>query len=60
MKRYYKFKLKYPKYCENLTPAVAQLGFIHNVIKFQPVRDQHGRRILILEGGSKYLQFVIG
>lgn len=52
MKRYYKFKIKYPKYCHNLVPATGKLGFEHNIVNFQPKRDQHGRRILILRGGA--------
>lgn len=51
--RYYKFKVKYPKYCDNLMPATAKRPFEHNVVNYQPRRDQHGRRILILSGASK-------
>lgn len=51
MRRYYKFKLKYPDYCKNLTPSTGKLGFEHNIVNFQPKRDQYGRRILIIMGG---------
>lgn len=54
MQRYYKFKTKYPKYCENLLPATGRLGFEHNIVNFQPRRDQHGRRILILKSGAAW------
>jgi len=54
IKRYYRFKQKFPKYCKNLTPATARVGFENNVIKFQPKRDQNGARILILHGGREW------
>ncbi|XP_063697584.1 clavesin-2-like [Culicoides brevitarsis] len=54
MLRYYKFKLKHPDLCENLVPKTAKIGFQHNIIHFQPLRDQHGRRILIFFGGRDW------
>uniref|UniRef100_A0A336MZZ1 CSON009448 protein n=1 Tax=Culicoides sonorensis TaxID=179676 RepID=A0A336MZZ1_CULSO len=51
MLRYYKFKVKYPEFCKDLLPATGKLGFEHNIVNFQPKRDQHGRRILVLQCG---------
>lgn len=34
-------------------PATAKRPFEQNIVNYQPRRDQHGRRILILSGASK-------
>uniref|UniRef100_A0A336LMQ4 CSON012863 protein n=1 Tax=Culicoides sonorensis TaxID=179676 RepID=A0A336LMQ4_CULSO len=54
MNRYYKFKIKYPKYCDNVMPNTVKRPFEHNTVNFQPKRDQHGRRILILSGAKDW------
>lgn len=54
MRRFYEFKVKYPEFCKNLLPATGSLGFEHNIVNFQPRRDQHGRRILTIKGGSEF------
>ena len=53
IKRYYAFKVKHHKHYEGLTPSKEQNIFNQNVLRVLPNRDQHGRRVLVLELGSK-------
>uniref|UniRef100_A0A0A9YIW8 Alpha-tocopherol transfer protein-like n=1 Tax=Lygus hesperus TaxID=30085 RepID=A0A0A9YIW8_LYGHE len=48
------FKEKYPKYCENLRPLEEKNVFASNVFTVLPYRDQHGRRILLIEAGCRW------
>lgn len=54
IKRYYKFKLKHKNICDDLFPSSVRHVFEQQLIHFQPLRDQHGRRIMILEVGSEW------
>lgn len=54
IKQYYSFKKKHSNIYENLTPIKEKNVFDHNVITVLPNRDQHGRRVLILELGKKW------
>lgn len=54
MRRYYKFKQKYPKYCANLLPHTGKVGFEHQNIQLHPRRTQDGSRIFIVRVGSKW------
>ena len=54
MKKFYKFKIKHKKVCEDLLPTNSRFVFEQNLIHLQPRRDQNGSRILIIECGSKY------
>lgn len=50
----YTFKDKHPKYCRNLVPSKEGNAFEHNIFTVLPYRDQHGRRILLIEAGKKW------
>lgn len=53
IKKYYKFKIKHKKVCENITVESVRHVFEENIIKFLPLRDQDGRRIVYIDCGSK-------
>lgn len=57
IKRYYSFKLKHSDVYSGLVPSKEQNIFQQNILTVQPNRDQFGRRILILELGSKFRIF---
>lgn len=46
-------KLKYGIACEGVLPSNVRHIFNEDIINLLPVRDQHGRRILALDAGSK-------
>lgn len=54
IKRYYAFKIKHSNIYDNLTPSKETNIFKQNILVVFPNRDQLGRRILLLELGSKY------
>ncbi|XP_050670588.1 alpha-tocopherol transfer protein-like isoform X1 [Leptidea sinapis] len=54
IKRYYSFKVKHHKHYEGLTPSKEQNIFNQNILKVLPTRDQLGRRVLVLELGTKW------
>lgn len=53
IKRYYSFKVKHSDIYNGLVPSKEKNIFEQNILTVQPNRDQLGRRILILELGSK-------
>ena len=53
VKRYYHFKQKHSNLYDGLVPSKNKNIFDHNILTVLPNRDQFGRRILILELGSK-------
>lgn len=55
IKRYYSFKVKHHKQYDGLIPSKEQNIFNQNILAVLPVRDQLGRRILVLELGSAYI-----
>lgn len=55
VKRYYQFKQKHNNLYDGLVPSKNKNVFDHNILTVLPNRDQFGRRILILELGSKSL-----
>jgi len=55
VKRYYQFKQKHCNLYDGLVPTKNKNIFDHNILTVLPNRDQLGRRILILELGSKFL-----
>lgn len=57
MQKYFKFKLKYKKYCDDLTVESARIVFEDELVKYLPLRDVEGRRILYLSCGSKLNMF---
>lgn len=56
IKEYYRFKLKHKDIYEGLLPTREKNVFEQNVMLVLPNRDQLGRRILILELGSKFFR----
>ncbi|CAH1953957.1 unnamed protein product [Acanthoscelides obtectus] len=54
IKRYYAFKVKHADMYDGLLPSKEKNVFEQNILTVQPNRDQHGRRILIIELGKKW------
>lgn len=54
LKNFYHMKLKYGAACENIIPSKLRNVFEANILNLLPQRDQHGRRLLVLEAGSKF------
>lgn len=53
LKNFYNMKLKYGIACENIVPAKLRNVFEGEILNLLPNRDQNGRRLLVLEAGSK-------
>lgn len=53
IKNYYSFKIKHADVYKDLKPSNEKNVFDHNVIVVFPNRDQLGRRVAVLELGSK-------
>lgn len=56
MQKYFKFKLKHKKHCEDLTVESTRVVFEDDLVKYLPLRDVEGRRILHLDCGSESCQ----
>lgn len=56
LQKYLKFRMKHKKLCENITVDSVSKVFEDDLLKYQPVRDQYGRRILYLHCGSECLK----
>ncbi|KAK0077278.1 hypothetical protein PV326_010165 [Microctonus aethiopoides] len=54
VKEYYAFKVKHANVYDGLKPSREKNIFDHNILTVLPNRDQHGRRILIIELGKKW------
>ncbi|XP_015127409.1 alpha-tocopherol transfer protein-like isoform X2 [Diachasma alloeum] len=54
VKEYYAFKVKHSNVYDGLKPSREKNIFEHNILTVLPNRDQHGRRILIIELGKKW------
>ncbi|XP_023296437.2 alpha-tocopherol transfer protein-like [Lucilia cuprina] len=54
IKCFFNMKSKYGEACCNVLPAKLQNVFEAEVLQLLPNRDQHGRRILVLEAGKKW------
>lgn len=54
IKQYYNFKLKHATIYDNLKPSREKNIFDHNILTVLPVRDQFGRRVLVIELGKKW------
>lgn len=54
VKHYYSFKVKHSNVYDNLKPSNERNIFEANILTVLPNRDQHGRRILIIELGKKW------
>ncbi|XP_012289204.1 alpha-tocopherol transfer protein-like isoform X2 [Orussus abietinus] len=54
VKNYYSFKVKHANVYDGLKPSREKNIFEQNILTVLPNRDQHGRRILIIELGKKW------
>lgn len=54
IKNYYSFKIKHANVYDDLRPSNERNIFEQNILTVLPTRDQHGRRILIIELGKKW------
>ncbi|XP_043288217.1 alpha-tocopherol transfer protein-like isoform X2 [Venturia canescens] len=54
VKEYYSFKVRHSNVYEGLKPSREKNIFEQNILTVLPNRDQHGRRILIIELGKKW------
>ncbi|XP_076291534.1 alpha-tocopherol transfer protein-like isoform X2 [Lasioglossum baleicum] len=54
VKNYYAFKVKHENVYKGLKPSKEKNIFEHNILTVLPNRDQHGRRVLIIELGKKW------
>ncbi|XP_054284199.1 alpha-tocopherol transfer protein-like isoform X2 [Macrosteles quadrilineatus] len=54
VKNYYSFKKKHKNMYEGLIPSSEKNVFNHDVLTVLPMRDQEGRRMLVLELGKKW------
>ncbi|XP_057329535.1 alpha-tocopherol transfer protein-like [Microplitis mediator] len=54
MKRFYRFRLTHPRYCDNLTPMTDREIFLSGIITPLPVRNKEGGRLVLIEGGYKW------
>ncbi|KAE8740317.1 hypothetical protein FOCC_FOCC014165 [Frankliniella occidentalis] len=52
MQNFFKFKVKYPKYCANLIPSRERNVFEQGILTVFPNRDHLGRRVLLIEAGT--------
>lgn len=50
---YYKFKRANPDYCRDLLPSVIRSPYQHSIVSILAPRDQHGRRIVLVESGGE-------
>ncbi|CAH0602931.1 unnamed protein product [Chrysodeixis includens] len=51
---YYKFRQHYGDYCTDLLPSNIRSPFQHSIISILAPRDQHGRRIILVESGERW------
>lgn len=54
VQNYYSFKVKHENVYKDLKPSREKNIFDHNILTVLPNRDQHGRRVLIIELGKKW------
>ena len=54
MQNFFKFKVKYPKYCAGLIPSREKNVFEQGILTVFPTRDHLGRRVLLIEAGKKW------
>lgn len=57
IQKYYKFRLKYREVCDDLSVESVQNVFHQDMMKYLPMRDQNGCRIMYFQCGSKKLVY---
>lgn len=56
MQKFFKFKEKHKKICENITVDSIRNVLEDDLLKYLPLRDKEGRRILYIHSGSKFIK----
>ncbi|KAJ8726550.1 hypothetical protein PYW07_001248 [Mythimna separata] len=51
---YYKFRIAHADYCRDLLPSAIRAPFEHSIVSILAPRDQHGRRIILVESGERW------
>ncbi|CAK1544175.1 unnamed protein product [Leptosia nina] len=51
---YYKFRLSHAENCRDLCPSAVRAAFKHSIVSILSPRDQHGRRIMVVESGERW------
>ncbi|XP_022821051.1 alpha-tocopherol transfer protein [Spodoptera litura] len=51
---YYKFRIAHADYCHDLLPSAIRSPFEHSIVSILAPRDQHGRRIVLVECGERW------
>jgi len=54
MQKFFKFKSKHSKICEDITVDSIRNVLEDDLLKYMPLRDKEGRRILYIHCGSKF------
>ncbi|XP_076167083.1 alpha-tocopherol transfer protein [Ptiloglossa arizonensis] len=54
MKRFYKFRLSHPRYCENLLPTLEKKTLSSEILIPLPERTAQGCRVLLINTGKKW------
>ncbi|KAF7992240.1 hypothetical protein HCN44_001565 [Aphidius gifuensis] len=52
MKRFYRFRINHPRYCENLLPVNEHVTFSSGVLMSFPLRSKDGCRVVLVRGGK--------
>lgn len=54
LKRFYKFRLNYPRYCQNLLPSNEKKALSSDILIPLSERTPHGCRVLLINAGKKW------
>lgn len=54
IKAYYKFKQSNTEYTHDLLPSAIISPYKHSIVSIMSPRDQHGRRIILVESGERW------
>ncbi|GBP06047.1 Retinaldehyde-binding protein 1 [Eumeta japonica] len=52
IKAYYRFRVNHSHYCRDLFPSATRAAFDRSIVSILAPRDQHGRRIMLIESGG--------
>ncbi|KRT81285.1 CRAL-TRIO domain containing protein [Oryctes borbonicus] len=54
MRKFYKFKLKYPKYSSSLLPVTVEKAYLDEIVYFFPKRTSAGARVMSINVGNRW------
>ena len=54
MKRFYKYRVSHPKFCENLYPSNERAVLLSGTLTPFPRRIEEGCRVIVIEGGKRW------